>query len=89
MEVQWVKSPTSQKLWYVIFNSNTIWSGTSNFPPTQIGSADWSLTESYRQIPSDSTPYPLYIQFKDDVTSTGNKVTITFDTSACQAQASN
>ena len=89
LEVQWTKSPSSQKMWYVFLNGSQIWSGSINFPPSEIGSADWTGAASLRQIPAAAT-YTLVVQFKDNLVATGNSVTITLDAApTCQVGASN
>jgi hypothetical protein len=89
LEVQWTKSPASQKMQYVILNGNQVWAGNINFPPSELASADWTGAVSLRQIPVGAT-YTLVMQFKDALVATGNKVTVTVDAApTCQLQGSN
>jgi hypothetical protein len=86
LEVQWTKSPSSQKMWYVYLNGVQIWVGNIVQPPSQISSSDWSGATT---IPN-ATTYTLAMQFFTNLVTTGNKVTIIFNTApACQLEASN
>lgn len=86
LHVEWVDTPSSQRIDSIILDGVTLWSGNENNPPSDFPSEQsWSGSASDRDI--DPGTVTLLIQFGDTVTA-GNTVEPTFDI-GCSISSSN
>jgi len=86
--VNWIKTPSSQRLRKMFVGGNQVWSGPENFPPSNFpGGFGWSGPSSRRQIGAGSSQ-SISWDFQDNLQSSGYSVTLNFN-NGCSVSASN